>query len=236
MRGLLVLVLLQGPDEPAVGDTVWLDREIRAPAGSLLRPLPWDPGEDAALLGPPEVIARPGGWVLRYPLAFWRAGRHRLVVPGPLVVRADGGLDTLPPRVAEVLIHSLLPATRPDSLPPEPAADLLPVRERTSQPLVILLGAVVVALLPWHWWWRRRGRVGGELDAGAVHPGPTPADLEAWAEAGEWRAAAEGWIARLEQLPASPDGDALLDRLRAARFEAGGAARLPALCREAARR
>ncbi len=232
---LLLAAVVQAAGAPQVGDTVWIDREIRAEAGSLLRPLPWDPGEGASLLAPPEARVQPGGWLLRYPLAFWRAGTHRLVVPGPLVIRPDGGTDTLPPRTVEVEVASLLPRGRTDTLPPEPAADLLPSGERTPQPILVLLGLAATVLAPLHWWWRRRGPrapVAAPARSGVL---ATPAQLTEWAQAGELRLAADGWIARLEEGPSSPDRTALLTALRQARFETGDRETLARLCAEAAR-
>lgn len=235
MNGVWLCLLLQAT-VPLVGDTVWVDRDIAAPAGSLLRPLPWEPGDDAALLGAPEAVPRPGGWTLRYPLAFWRPGVHRLTIPGPLVIRPDGATDTIPARVVQVTIGSVLPAGRADTLSPRPAVGLVSVRHRSVQPAVVLLLLAGAILLPLHWWWRRATpwvpRRAGTTPA--VLPGP--ALLAAWAEAGELRVAAEGWIAWLETAPPAPDRDQLLRALRAARFESGDRETLARLCAEAASR
>jgi hypothetical protein len=238
IAGPLVLLLLQGsPALPLVGDTVWVEREVRAPAGSLLRPLPWTPGEVASLLGPPEVEVRPGGWLLRYPLVFWRAGTHRLVVPGPLVIREDGGTDSLPSRAAEVTIASLLPRAGLDTLPPEPPADLIPAGERTLQPMLLLMLLAAAGLAPVHWFWRRRGVVNREPLPGPIQSFPPPVQLlDEWAGRGEWRAAADGWIARLEGGPAGPEREDLVAALRAARVESEDTAELARLCHEASTR
>jgi hypothetical protein len=191
----------------------------------------------ASLLGPPEVEVRPGGWLLRYPLVFWRAGTHRLVVPGPLVIRDDGGTDSLPPRAAEITIASLLPRAGIDTLPPEPPADLIPAGERTLRPLLLLMLLVAAGLAPVHWIWRRRGVVSATASPEPIPALPPPATLlTEWAGRGEWRAAADGWIARLEGTPASPERDALVAALRAARFESEDTAELARLCHEAATR
>ncbi len=234
----VVLLLLQAsPQLPLVGDTVWVEREVRAPAGSLLRPLPWTPGEVASLLGPPVAEVRPGGWMLRYPLVFWRAGTHRLMVPGPLVIRADGGTDSLPARTTEITIASLLPRAGIDTLPPEPPAELIPAGERTLRPMLLLMLLAVAGLAPLHWMWRRRGVVSPPAAPGPLPVLPPPATLlKEWASRGELRAAADGWIARLEGTPASPERDALVIALRAARFESEDTAELARLCHEASTR
>jgi len=233
----LALLLLQSPPAaPLVGDTVWIEREIAAPAGSLLRPLPWDPGETLSLLGPPEVIARPGGWLLRYPVAFWRSGDHRLEIPGPLVIRPDGTTDSLPARVTQVMVRTVLPAARSDTLPPRDAAELVGAGDHSPQPLLVLMLMAAALLAPVHWWWRRAGRPvpPPSIPSRAVL---TPPDLlTQWAGQGELRAAADGWIARLEEEEPDPAGAALLAALREARFESGDRARLARLCREAAGR
>jgi len=235
---LLLLALLQSPsDRPLVGDTVWIDREVRAPAGSLLRPLPWDPGQVASLLGAPVVEVRTDGWVLRYPLVFWEPGRHRLQVPGPLVIREDGRTDSLPARAVEVEIASLVPsAAGADTVPPRPPAEILPVGERSIQPLVVLLLLASMVLGPLQWWWRRRGRVAPATPIAARQVLPSPETLATWAGLGEWRLVADSWIARLEAQGGEAASGRLLEELRAARFGGGDATVLEELCREAAAR
>lgn len=232
-----LLVTLLQPPPPLIGDTVWVERQVDAPAGSLLRPLPWDPGEDVLLLGPPEALARPGGWTLRYPLVFWRPGTHRLSVPGPLVIRPDGTTDTVRTRVEVMAIGSILPAGRLDTIPPRPAVGLVAAGSRSLQPVVVLGLLGMVLLLPLHWWWRRTGpplaRVRGGARALVLPPREM---LEVWAAHGEVRAAADGWLAWLESAPPSTEGDRLLLALREARFESGDRETLGALCREAAAR
>lgn len=237
MLGLLWVLLQAPPAGPLVGDTVWIDREVRAPAGSLLRPLPWDPGPVASVLGSPQVEVRTDGWLLRYPVVFWQVGRHRLEVPGPLVIRADGRTDSLPPRTVDVEIASVVPAggAARDTVTPRPAAELLPTGEQTLQPVVILVLLAAIGLVPLHWWWRRRGPA-------PVRPShavrrevlPDTAVLAGWERLGEWRLVADTWIARLEAGGRGEAGERLLAALREARFGTGDPAVLERLCREAA--
>lgn len=235
MNLLLVALLAQAvPAGPLVGDTVWIDREVQAPAGSLLRPIPWDPGPVASLLSAPVVEVRSDGWILRYPLVFWEVGRHRLRVPGPLVIREDGRTDSLPARTVEVEIASLVPRAAADSIAPRPAADLLPASERSLQPLLLLLLLAGVILVPWHWWARRRGRPVAVPVAPGRDPVPAIELLAGWAAMGEWRLVADGWIARLEGQALDDDGQRVLEELRSARFGTDDSASLEQLCREAA--
>jgi hypothetical protein len=229
----LLLVQAAGP---LVGDTVWIDRTVTAQAGSLLRPIPWDPGEKASLLGPPVVEVQTNGWILRYPLVFWEAGRHRLVVPGPLVIRQDGRTDSLPARTVEVDIASLVPASQSDTTSPRPAAELLPAGERTLQPVVVLLLLGTMVLVPVHWWWRRRGPPMPRITERPASGLPGPDLLARWEELGEWRVVADTWIARLEGEARGEEADRLVTALRAARYGSADAAELEALCREAAAR
>lgn len=237
MTVALFLALVQAPPAlPLVGDTVWIEREVRAPAGSLLRPLPWEPGTMATLLAPPVVEVRTDGWSMRYPVVFWEVGRHQLQVPGPLVIREDGRTDSLPTQSVEVEIGSLVPRTaaRADTVPPKPAADLLPASERSLQPVVILGLLAAMILAPLHWWWRRRGppMQGGSRASRELG---LPADaITRWSELGEWRLVADTWIARLEAESPGPERQRVLRELRSARYGTGDRATIERLCRDAA--
>ncbi|MDZ4673709.1 MAG: hypothetical protein SGI84_04580 [Gemmatimonadota bacterium] len=232
----LLAALVQAPPPPLVGDTVWIERQVRAPAGSLLRPLPWQPGAMATLLGAPVIEVRTDGWLMRYPVVFWEVGRHRLQVPGPLVIREDGRTDSLPAQAVEIEVGSLVPRgqTVADTVAPKPAADLLPVAERSLQPAVLLGLLAALVLAPLHWWWRRRGRPvpGGSTPASGLS---LPPDVYAkWSAMGEWRLVADGWIARLEAQSQGPERERLLRDLRSARYGSGDPDTIERLCREAA--
>ncbi len=216
---LLLLLLLaprQAPQGPTVGDTVWIERSVRLPAGATIRPRPIEPSALLDPLAAPVVVLRGDEIVLRYPLVFWRPGAHRVELPGPIVVRPDGWSDTLPASVARVEIGSVLPPGELDSIPPEPAAALIERLERSPQPSLWLVLVAGLGLLPLHRWWKRRGP---RVLTPPGDPGvPMVQRLERWLAAGESRAVLDEWRARIRALPDSPERVGLLARLDAARY------------------
>ena len=213
---LVALALAQVPERPTVGDTVWIERKVRLPAGATIRPRPIESSDLLDPLAAPVVVLRGGEVVLRYPIVFWRPGSHRVELPGPIAVRPDGWSDTLPVSEARVEIGSVLPRGEPDSIPPEPAAALIERLEQSPQPVLLLLLVAGLGLLPLHRWWKRRGpRVASPPgDAGVS----VAQRLDRWLAAGESRAVLDQWRARLRALPDSPERAGLLARLDAARF------------------
>src|SRR5581483_1345866 len=90
------------PAAPSVGDTIWIVRAIAAPPGWRVRPDPLEPGEAVTPLGEPAVARGPEGWVIRYPVAIWRPGITRLVLPpvwrfGPDARAAPAAPSRAPP-------------------------------------------------------------------------------------------------------------------------------------------
>lgn len=230
----LLLVLQQAA--PTVGDTVWLAQVVRVPAGVSVRPRPIVASASVEALGPPEVIPAGREVTVRYPVVFWRSGSHAVELPGVILVRDDGWSDTLRAASASVSIATVLPGPPADSIPPRPPVEIVTRSSRSALPALILLLLAGAAMAPLHWWWRRRGPV-------PAAPVPVPATLPdgatiaAWAEAGEWRAAAEAWAVLLDRRLAGRDDPRvveLIGRLRAARFGAEDHETLAALCREAA--
>jgi hypothetical protein len=199
-----LLFLIGAIQSPAVtvGDTVWLRREVAVPAGRTVRPADWEPEDPVELLGPPQVLLRGGSAEIAYPVVIWQAGAHILRPPGPLLLGADGTVDSLPPGTITVSVRSVLPIVPPDStLRPQPRADFVPRSDRTALPLVVLWILAALLLAPLHWWWRRRGkpRPPGPLEAG----GPARPPLERWADAGESRAVAAAATSRLRSVMAA---------------------------------
>lgn len=180
---------------PTVGDTLWLSRTVAVPAGRTLRAADWRPDDPIELLGPPRIVARGDSADIAYPVVVWRAGSLAVEVPGPLLLGAGGGVDSLSPQSINLRIASVLPPVPADSaLAPQPRAGFVARGTRSIVPLLIALGLAGLILAPLHWWWRRRGP--------AAPPGAAPTlksdpPIERWADAGESRAVAATVTTRL---------------------------------------
>jgi hypothetical protein len=216
-------LLQAAPGAPTVGDTIWVARSVLVPAGATLRPADWDAPDAVARLGPPRVTPRGDSTEIAYPIVAWHAGALTLEVPGPLLLHADGRVDSLPAAPVALGIASVLPKVPADSvLAPQPRADFVPRTTVSPVPLALLLLISALLLAPLHWWWRRRGR---------PRPRPTlptaPADppLERWADAGESRAVAAAASARLRGVIAAgmPPAHTGLDTAELLRAVAGRA-------------
>ena len=121
---------------PTVGDTVWVSRTVDLPAGRTVRPADWRPDDPVELLGPPRVVTRGGTADIAYPVVIWETGPRTLEVPGPLLLAANGGVDSLPPARVTLQVASVLPAAPDSALRPQPRADFVPLTDRS--PLVPL--------------------------------------------------------------------------------------------------
>jgi hypothetical protein len=210
------------PQHPpaTVGDTIWVTRSVELPTGRTLRAADWQAADPVELLGPPRVVIGEGRAEVSYPVAVWRPGTHTLDVPGPLLLAADGGVDSLPAQVVTLTVASVLPRPATDTtLRPQPAADFVPRPATSPIPLVVLLVLALVILAPLHRWWRRRGKPVRKTDLTRVGEATPP--LELWADAGESRAVAAAATARLRltlaaRLPGalpSLDTDMVLDHV-----------------------
>lgn len=222
MTVLLALALIQGP--VTVGDTVWIRREVAVPPGRTVRPADWEPEDPVELLGPARVIVRGGSAEIAYPVVVWVTGEHILRPPGPLLLGADGTVDSLPTVPMTLRVTSVLPKVPPDStLKPQPRAEFVARGATTLIPLLILLVLALLLLAPLHWWWRRRGKAQplAPTEAG----GPARPPLERWADAGESRAVAAAATSRLRSVLAARvpavhpglDTEAAILELRSAR-------------------
>lgn len=207
------LLLFQTATSPfTVGDTVTILRTVSLPVGAMLRFPPAAPDRDYAHLSLPSVEPDPDGRSvrIRYTLTFWRAGSHPIEIPGPVVVRATGSADTLPPHRITVPIQSTLPPSATDSTPPQPPVAVIPRATRVLWPALVLPLLVLVVVLPAH---RARRR----LPPALAPPAPAPplsdpeVTLPPWVALGEVRTAAAHWLA---VLPADASAPEELVRLR----------------------
>ena len=184
-------------DLPTVGDTIWVTRTVDLPPGRTLRAAEWEVADPVEVLGPARVSLRGGSADVSYPLAVWRAGFHTVQVPGPLLLSADGGVDSLRAEPVTFRVASVLPRPATDtSLRPQPRAEFVPRPATTPVPLILILFVAFALLAPIHWWWRRRGRPAGKVPSADVG-GQAKPPLERWADAGESRAVAAAATTRL---------------------------------------
>jgi hypothetical protein len=194
MIGLLLLAL-QAPAHPTVGDTIWVRRAVPLPPGYTARAPDWKVSGDVELLGRPEVAIEGDSAILRAPLVAWVPGVHRVDVPAPALLSPDGSMDTLESTTAQFVVAATLPDRPLDSLRPQPEAGLVARREVSFAPPLVAALLAVALLLPLHWWWRRRGK---PLSAPDVPP-PPAVPAARWADAGETRSVLAAGAATLRQ-------------------------------------
>ena len=196
---------------PSVGDTIWVRRVVAAPPGRAVRAAEWSPTDMVEVLGRPRVVVRGDSVEVAYPVTVWAPGAHVVQVPGPLVVGADGRVDSLPSTTVTLTAGTVLPARPSDSLAPQPATAPIATHERTPRPLVALLGLALLVVVPAQLWWRRRGRPTTLAPVGPAHLAEVP--VERWAEAGEPRAVIGAAVARLREVIAAraPEAQAELE-------------------------
>ena len=139
---------------PTVGDTVWLERTLAAPAGWRLRPGRLEPGQDVEPLGDPGVRRSPDGWTVRYPVVAWTPGPHSLTLPQIWRLGPAGEADSLAGGTAAFVVRSVLPDTGPRPAPKDALAPLRPELRSIWAPL--LAGLLAAGFLGGGLWWRRR--------------------------------------------------------------------------------
>ncbi|MEO8088792.1 MAG: hypothetical protein ABI703_00690 [Gemmatimonadales bacterium] len=226
MIALLASLVLQGT-APTVGDTVWLTRTVRVPAGYAVRATDWEPADPFELLGRGRMVMTGDSVRISYPVVVWRPGQHTIELPGPLLLGPGGSVDSLAAVGVNVEIRSVLPRVPQDSsLAPQPRAGIVTRRVTSLAPMAGLWLAAAILLLPLHLWWRRRGKPVRTTGA-PLRPEAPQAPLARWADAGEYRAVANVATARLraalEQRVASAhpglDTERVLAEIAAARPE-----------------
>jgi hypothetical protein len=215
---------LQGTP-PTVGDTIWVTRTVRVPAGYTVRAADWEPSDPVELLGRALVSLSGDSAEVAYPLVVWRPGQHSVDLPGPLLLGPGGTVDSIGGERVQLNVRSVLPPVPRDSeLDPQPRAAIIERRVTSMLPVGLLWLLAVLVLLPVHLWWRRRGKpvraAPPILRADALEP-----PLAHWADAGEYRAVANVAAARLraalaERVPGAHPGldtERVLAELAAAR-------------------
>ena len=198
MIGWLILLQL---GLPTVGDTIWVRRTVVPPPGRAIRAAEWTPPDEIEVLGRPSVTLRGDSVEVAYPVTLWTPGQHVVQVPGPLVVGADGQLDSLPPMTVTLAAASVLPGGPHDTLKPKAATPTIATHEHSLEPLLALWALAALLLLPAHLLWRRRGRTASVVPIGPVGSPELP--VIRWAEAGEPRAVVGATVERLRSLIAS---------------------------------
>ncbi|HET9604709.1 MAG TPA: hypothetical protein VFO96_10485 [Gemmatimonadales bacterium] len=205
----LLLFLQAAGQGPTVGDTVWVRRAVRLPAGYTARAPEWKLSGDVELLGPPAIELRGDSAILRAPLVAWTPGAHEVEVPAPELLAPDGSLNALPQTTARFTIRPTLPNRPVTELRPQPEAGIIGRRTVSWLPLLLLTVVALLLLVPLHWYWRRRGK---------PLPVPAPPPLAAvpasrWADAGEARSVLAAAAARLRRSIAArfPDAHEGLD-------------------------
>lgn len=219
-----ISLVLQGA-APSIGDTIWVRRTVRLPAGHTVRAADWEPADPIQLLGRARVTVTGDTAEIAYPVVLWRPGRHVVELPGPLLLGPGGMVDSLREERIALEVRSVLPPAPADSaLSPQPRASLVERRVVSFAPLAVLWLASLVLLLPAHLWWRRRGKP-TRAAAMTLLPEALEPPVARWADAGEHRAVANVATAQLraalaERVPAAHPGldtERVLAELAAAR-------------------
>lgn len=218
----------QQPRRLTVGDTTTIVQRVAVPAGALVQPQPPTDTTLATLLGPPSVTREGDSVRIAYRVTVWAPGQNTLVLPGAIVVRGDGAIDTLPDARVPINVASVLPLGQPAArVAPKQARPWVARADRTFLPWAIAGSLLlVVALVAW---WQRRRR--GPKAPAAVTPPPVAVDAErltAWIASGESRLAvlhleaalrdrpeAASWCAEVAAMRYAPESDAELHTLAA---------------------
>jgi hypothetical protein len=179
------------PQRPAVGDTVWLERVVAAPAGWRVRVARFDATDRVEPLADPAVERVPGGWRVRYGLVAWSPGAHAIVLPPLWLLGPDGQADSLAGGTARLELVSVLSGT---TVEPKPALDPIRAGRRTAAPVGLAVAASAALLLAGVRWRRRRPRTVSPPRPDAGTAGVPDAR---WLDAGESRAVAARATARL---------------------------------------
>lgn len=224
--------MTQSQGKTTVGDTTTVVYRVSVPPGALVQPRAPTDTTVATLLGSP-VVTREGDSVrVAFTITLWAPGKHTLVLPGAIVVRTDGRIDTLPDSRVMIDVASVLPSGRPvATVTPKQARPWVARADRTLIPWAVawVLLLVVAAVSIWHW--RRRGPVPVALAPRAT-PAVDPDRLAAWIAAGEARLAVQHLEVALRGRDEAADW---VERAAAVRFAPESGPELAALADEGLR-
>lgn len=141
------------PAAPTVGDTVWLERRVTAPAGWSVRPGRLAPGGAVEPLGDPVAVRDASGWLVRYPVVAWTTGPQAVSLPVLWRLGPGGGADSGAAGVAAFTVASVLPDTGTPA--PRPAREPLRLGRRSALAPVAAM-FLAAGLLAGAVRWRRR--------------------------------------------------------------------------------
>jgi hypothetical protein len=212
-----------------VGDTTTIVHRVSVPQGALVQPRGPADTTIATLLGLPRVSREGDSVRIAYTVTLWAPGPQTVVLPGAIVARLDGRIDTLPDARVAVQVGSLLPTDRPAAqVAPRQARPWVPRADRTFLPWgVAAILLTLLALVGW-WHWRRRGPQPPRVAPPAA-PGTDLALLRRWVALGETRLA----VQHLEPLLAAhPQAAAWQEQVAEVRFAPTDEERLRALADE----
>lgn len=205
----------QQPRRLTVGDTTTIVVRVAVPPGALVQPQ--TPGDTtlATLNGPPSVTREGDSVRIAYRVTLWGPGQNSLTIPGAVVVRLDGGIDTLPDARVPLNVASVLPAGQPAArVAPKQARPWVARADRTLLPWAIALPLLLVVGVAGWWQRRRRGPAAPARLVAAAAPIDAPR-LAAWIAAGECRLA----VLHLESLlRGREDAAAWCDAVAALRY------------------
>ena len=144
------------PAVPTVGDTVWLERRVTAPAGWSVRPGRLAPGGVVEPLGDPLALRDSSGWLVRYPVVAWTTGPQEVTLPVLWRLGPGGEADSGAAGLAAFRVASVLPDTGTPA--PRPARDPLRLGRRSAlfpAAAVFLAAGMLAGAVRWR---RRRPR------------------------------------------------------------------------------
>lgn len=212
-----------------VGDTTTIVHRVLVPPGALVQPRGLADTTLATLLGPPNVTREGDSVRIAYAVTIWAPGKNRLVIPGAVVARLDGRIDTLPDARLTLDVASVLPSGTPASrVPPKQARPWVPRADQSWLPWGVAAGVLVVAVALLWWQWSRRGPIPPRRPA-PERPALDRERVARWIAAGESHLAVMHLDAALQD---SARAAAWHERVESLRFAPAEAHDLDSLARE----